>query len=64
MRNHRYRPGVSALGFNSGIAPEAWESVRQTKVHLEAPITAPQGGGFESLNVTIRKAVRTTGPPL
>jgi isocitrate dehydrogenase len=42
-------------GYNSGIAPEAFESLRRTKVFLKAPITTPQGGGFKSLNVTIRK---------
>jgi isocitrate dehydrogenase len=44
------------LGGNpAGIAPEAWESLRRTKVFLKAPITTPQGGGFKSLNVTTRK---------
>ncbi len=42
-------------GYNNGIAPEAFESLRRTKVFLKAPITTPQGGGFKSLNVTIRK---------
>ena len=42
-------------GFTAGIAPEAFESLRRTKVFLKAPITTPQGGGFKSLNVTIRK---------
>jgi len=46
-----------AKGHNGGIAPEAWESLRRTKVFLKAPITTPQGGGFKSLNVTIRKAL-------
>jgi isocitrate dehydrogenase len=46
-----------AKGFTAGIAPEAWESLRRTKVFLKAPITTPQGGGFKSLNVTIRKAL-------
>jgi isocitrate dehydrogenase len=46
------------LGGNSaGIAPEAWESLRRTKVFLKAPITTPQGGGFKSLNVTTRKTL-------
>ena len=46
------------LGGNSaGIAPEAWESLRRTKVFLKAPITTPQGGGFKSLNVTTRKVL-------
>ena len=44
-------------GHGSGIAPSAWESLRNTKVFLKAPITTPQGGGFKSLNVTIRKTL-------
>lgn len=46
-----------AKGYTAGIAPDAWESLRRTKVFLKAPITTPQGGGFKSLNVTIRKAL-------
>ncbi len=46
-----------AKGYSAGIAPDAWESLRRTKVFLKAPITTPQGGGFKSLNVTIRKAL-------
>jgi isocitrate dehydrogenase len=42
-------------GYTAGIAPEALDSLRRTKVFLKAPITTPQGGGFKSLNVTIRK---------
>lgn len=41
-------------GQSTGIAPEAWETIRNTKAFLKAPITTPQGGGFKSLNVTIR----------
>lgn len=44
-------------GHGSGIAPQAWDSLRSTKVFLKAPITTPQGGGFKSLNVTIRKTL-------
>jgi isocitrate dehydrogenase len=44
-------------GYSSGIKPEAWESLRRTKVFLKAPITTPQGGGLKSLNVTIRKTL-------
>jgi isocitrate dehydrogenase len=44
-------------GNTAGIAPESWESLRRTKVFLKAPITTPQGGGFKSLNVTVRKAL-------
>ena len=42
-------------GYSAGIAPEAFESLRRTKVFLKAPITTPQGGGIKSLNVTVRK---------
>ena len=44
-------------GHSSGILPEAWDSLKRTKVFLKAPITTPQGGGFKSLNVTVRKAL-------
>jgi len=48
---------VYRAGFTAGIQPEAWESLRRTKVFLKAPISTPQGGGFKSLNVTIRKTL-------
>jgi len=41
-------------GFNTGIDPKMWDTLRQTKAFLKAPITTPQGGGFKSLNVTVR----------
>lgn len=44
-------------GHASGIEPHAWDSLRRTKVFLKAPITTPQGGGFKSLNVTVRKTL-------
>lgn len=44
-------------GHSSGIAPEAWDSLRRTRVFLKGPITTPQGGGYKSLNVTIRKTL-------
>jgi len=46
---------VYLAGNSTGIAPEAWESLRRTKIFLKSPITTPQGGGFKSLNVTTRK---------
>lgn len=48
---------VYLSGNSAGIEPEAWESLRRTKVFLKAPITTPQGGGFKSLNVTTRKTL-------
>ena len=44
-------------GVTTGIPPAAWESIRRTKVLLKAPITTPQGGGYKSLNVTMRKSL-------
>jgi isocitrate dehydrogenase len=41
----------------SGIGKEAWDSIRKNKIFLKAPITTPQGGGYKSLNVTMRKAL-------
>jgi isocitrate dehydrogenase len=48
---------VYLAGKTSGIEPSSWESLRRTKVFLKAPITTPQGGGFKSLNVTVRKVL-------
>ena len=48
---------VYAQGVDSGIPPEAWEIIRRNRVMLKAPITTPSGGGYKSLNVTIRKAL-------
>jgi isocitrate dehydrogenase len=42
-------------GFNSGLMPSAWESLNESRILLKAPITTPQGGGYKSLNVTMRK---------
>lgn len=44
-------------GNTSGITQEAWDSIRRNKVFLKAPITTPQGGGYKSLNVTMRKTL-------
>ncbi len=48
---------VYLSGNTSGIGKEAWDSIRRNKVFLKAPITTPQGGGYKSLNVTMRKAL-------
>jgi isocitrate dehydrogenase len=44
-------------GHTSGIAPESWDTIRRNSVFLKAPITTPLGGGYKSLNVTIRKTL-------
>lgn len=45
---------VYLKGHPTGIAAETWDTIRHTHAFLKAPITTPQGGGFKSLNVTIR----------
>jgi isocitrate dehydrogenase len=44
-------------GIQSGLEPEAMNTIRETKVLLKGPITTPRGGGYKSLNVTIRKTL-------
>jgi isocitrate dehydrogenase len=48
---------VYLAGHESGITAESWDTLRRNKVFLKAPITTPQGGGYKSLNVTIRKSL-------
>jgi isocitrate dehydrogenase len=48
---------VYLSGNTSGIDKSAWESIRRNKIFLKAPITTPQGGGYKSLNVTLRKSL-------
>ncbi|MCL4819359.1 MAG: NADP-dependent isocitrate dehydrogenase [Vicinamibacteria bacterium] len=47
-----YRRGVS-----SGIDREAWDAITGTGVLLKGPITTPQGKGYKSVNVTLRKTL-------
>lgn len=48
---------VYLSGHTSGIDPNAWDIIINNKVFYKAPITTPQGGGYKSLNVTIRKTL-------
>jgi len=48
---------VYLAGNSSGIEDTAWDVIRERKVLLKAPITTPQGGGYKSLNVTMRKSL-------
>ncbi len=48
---------VYLSGNTSGIDKSAWESIRKNKILLKAPITTPRGGGYKSLNVTMRKSL-------
>lgn len=44
-------------GNTTGIPEKAWRSLKRTRVLLKGPITTPQGGGYKSLNVTLRKTL-------
>jgi len=44
-------------GNSAGIDQQAWEVIRRNKVILKAPVTTPQGKGYKSLNVTLRKSL-------
>ena len=48
---------VYLAGHSAGISTDAWDSLRRTKLFYKAPITTPQGGGYKSLNVTVRKTL-------
>lgn len=48
---------VYLSGNTTGIDMSAWDSIRKNKIFLKAPITTPQGGGYKSLNVTMRKSL-------
>lgn len=44
-------------GNTTGIPDSAWSVLDRTRVLLKSPITTPQGGGYKSLNVTLRKTL-------
>lgn len=48
---------VYQRGQLAGIDSDSWQSLLTNKIFLKAPITTPQGGGFKSLNVTVRKSL-------
>lgn len=42
-------------GIMTGISEEDWGVVKDCGIILKAPLTTPQGGGYKSVNVTLRK---------
>ena len=44
-------------GAMGGFGHEVLESIGRHKVMLKGPITTPQGGGYKSVNVTLRKSL-------
>jgi isocitrate dehydrogenase len=48
---------VFLSGNATGIPPSVWDALKRNRILYKAPITTPQGGGFKSINVTIRKSL-------
>lgn len=48
---------VYLSGNTAGISDASWDVINENKILLKAPITTPQGSGYKSLNVTIRKSL-------
>jgi isocitrate dehydrogenase (NAD+) len=52
----RYSAGAEAFEKYEEYVPKAlYESIERTKLALKGPVTTPVGGGFTSINVTLRK---------
>ncbi len=53
---HRYDAGADAFAKTGEYIPKAlYNSIEDTRVALKGPVTTPIGGGFSSINVTLRK---------
>ncbi|CAN5623103.1 NADP-dependent isocitrate dehydrogenase [soil metagenome] len=44
-------------GVATGVSDDAWDLLRRHRLLLKGPITTPQGGGYKSVNVTLRKSL-------
>ncbi len=44
-------------GHSAGITSDAWDVIRRNRILLKGPVTTPQGSGYKSLNVTLRKSL-------
>jgi isocitrate dehydrogenase (NAD+) len=53
---HPYDAGATAFEKTGEYIPKAlYDSIEKNKVALKGPVTTPIGGGFASINVTLRK---------
>src|SRR5579872_3847945 len=53
---HRHEAGADAHAKTGEYIPKAlYDSIEQNRVALKGPVTTPIGGGFSSINVTLRK---------
>ena len=46
---------VYLSGITHGISDDSWQKILQNKLLLKGPMTTPLGGGYKSINVTLRK---------
>ncbi len=52
----RYAAGAEAFEkYEEYVPKDLYESIERTKLALKGPVTTPIGGGFTSINVTLRK---------
>lgn len=52
----QFAAGAEAFAAQGEYIPrELYESIERTRVALKGPVTTPVGGGFASINVTLRK---------
>ena len=52
----RFAAGAEAFEIFGEYIPQAlYDSIEHNKVALKGPVTTPIGGGFKSINVTLRK---------
>ncbi|MDE3104241.1 MAG: isocitrate/isopropylmalate dehydrogenase family protein [Acidobacteriota bacterium] len=53
---HSFAAGAEAFAQSGSYIPrELYDSIASTRVALKGPVTTPVGGGFASINVTLRK---------
>lgn len=53
----RQLAGMAAVEKHSNPLPDATlDSIRQNRIALKGPLTTPVGGGYRSVNVTLRQA--------
>ena len=53
---HSFDAGADAFAKSGEYIPKAlYESIEENRVALKGPVTTPVGGGFSSINVTLRK---------
>lgn len=59
LRFHQVTVGLKAYeaGQMAGIGEDTWEAIDEHRVILKGPIMTPQGGGYKSVNVTMRKTL-------